>query len=75
MNKSLTNLALILVPLVGFTERPNILLLIAEDLSPRIEPYGDDLAKTPNLTKLGTKSIRYTSAFTTAGVCAPVEPH
>ena len=71
MNKSLTSLALILVPLVGLTERPNILLLIAEDLSPRIEPYGDDLAKTPNLTKLGTKSIRYTSAFTTAGVCAP----
>ena len=71
MNKSLTSLALILVPLVGFTERPNILLLIAEDLSPRIEPYGDNLAKTPNLTKLGTKSIRYTSAFTTAGVCAP----
>ena len=71
MNKSLTSLALILVPLVGFTERPNILLLIAEDLSPRIEPYGDDLAKTPNLTKLGTKSIRYTSTFTTAGVCAP----
>ena len=71
MNKSLTSLALILVPLVGLTERPNILLLIAEDLSPRIEPYGDDLAKTPNLTKLGTKSIRYTSTFTTAGVCAP----
>ena len=71
MNKSLTSLALILVPLVGLTERPNILLLVAEDLSPRIEPYGDDLAKTPNLTKLGTKSIRYTSTFTTAGVCAP----
>ena len=71
MNKSLTSLALILVPLVGLTERPNILLLIAEDLSPRIEPYGDNLAKTPNLTKLGTKSIRYTSTFTTAGVCAP----
>ena len=71
MNKSLTSLALILVPLVGLTERPNILLLVAEDLSPRIEPYGDDLAKTPNLTKLGTKSIRFTSTFTTAGVCAP----
>ena len=71
MNKSLTSLALILIPLVGLTERPNILLLVAEDLSSRIEPYGDDLAKTPNLTKLGSKSIRYTSTFTTAGVCAP----
>jgi len=71
MNKSLTSLVLILIPLVGLTDRPNILLLVAEDLSPRIEPYGDGLARTPNLTKLGSKSIRYTSTFTTAGVCAP----
>ena len=71
MNKLFTSLTLVLTPLVGITDRPNILLLVAEDLSPRIEPYGDNLANTPNLTKLGSKSIRYTNAFTTAGVCAP----
>ena len=71
MNKLFTSLILVMTPLVGITDRPNILLLVAEDLSPRIEPYGDHFANTPNLTKLGSKSIRYTNTFTTAGVCAP----
>ena len=52
-------------------QQPNILLLVAEDLSPRIGAFGDQLAKTPNLDSLAAKSITYTRAFTTAGVCAP----
>ena len=71
MHKLFTSLTLVLTPLVGIADRPNILLLVSEDLSPRIEPYGDNLANTPNLAELGSKSIRYTNAFTTAGVCAP----
>ena len=51
--------------------KPNILLLVAEDLSPRIGSYGDAVAKTPNLNALARSSIRFTQAFTTAGVCAP----
>jgi arylsulfatase A-like enzyme len=52
-------------------ERPNILLLVAEDLSPRIGAWGDEVARTPNLDQLATQSVRYTQVFTTAGVCAP----
>ncbi len=52
-------------------EQPNILLLVAEDLSPRIGAYGDDIARTPHLDKLAASGIRFTLAFTTAGVCAP----
>ena len=52
-------------------ERPNILLLVAEDLSPRIGAFGDSLAKTPNLDELAGQSIRFDQVFTTAGVCAP----
>ena len=33
-------------------ERPNILLLTAEDLSPRIAAFGDPVALTPNLDRL-----------------------
>ncbi|MDH3642621.1 MAG: sulfatase-like hydrolase/transferase, partial [Gammaproteobacteria bacterium] len=51
--------------------RPNILLLVAEDLSPRIGAYGDAVASTPNLDQLAQRSVRFTHAFTTAGVCAP----
>ena len=50
---------------------PNILLLVAEDLSPRIGAWGDEIASTPNIDALARQSVRYTQAFTAAGVCAP----
>lgn len=50
---------------------PNILILMAEDLSPRIGAYGDKIANTPNIDMLAKRSVRFTHAFTTAGVCAP----
>ena len=50
---------------------PNILLLVAEDLSPRIGAWGDEVASTPNIDALARQSVRYTRAFTAAGVCAP----
>jgi arylsulfatase A-like enzyme len=52
-------------------DRPNILLIMAEDLSPRIGAYGDKVARTPNIDRLASESVRYTNAHTTAGVCAP----
>lgn len=52
-------------------ERPNILLLVAEDLSPRIGAWGDTVADTPNLDALARRGVRFTNVFTTAGVCAP----
>ena len=52
-------------------KNPNILLLVAEDLSPRIGAFGDALALTPNIDKLAEQSVRYTNVFTAAGVCAP----
>ena len=51
--------------------RPNILLLMAEDMSPRVRAFGDRVAVTPNLDALAQQGVRYTQTFTTAGVCAP----
>ena len=51
--------------------QPHILLLVAEDLSPRIGAFGDDVARTPNLDELAREGVRFTNVFTTAGVCAP----
>ena len=53
------------------SEPPNILLLVAEDLSPRVGAFGDDLAHTPNIDALAKNGIRFNRVFTTAGVCAP----
>ena len=52
-------------------QQPNILLLVAEDLGPRLGSYGDPLAHTPNLDELADGGARFTQVFTTAGVCAP----
>lgn len=50
---------------------PNILWLVAEDLSPIIAPFGDDTVTTPNLDRLAAEGVRYTKVFSTSGVCAP----
>ncbi|PYR53640.1 MAG: hypothetical protein DMF91_28035 [Acidobacteria bacterium] len=51
--------------------RPNIIWISNEDMSPRLGAYGDSIARTPALDRFARESIRYTSAFTTAPVCAP----
>ena len=51
--------------------RPNIVWISNEDMSPHLGVYGDALARTPVLDRLAQESIRYTRAFTTAPVCAP----
>jgi len=53
------------------SKRPNILWLSCEDISPHLGCFGDEHAITPNLDQLATEGVRYTNAFTTAGVCAP----
>ena len=53
------------------TPRPNILLLMAEDMSSRVGAFGDTVAVTPNLDALARQGVRYTNTFTAAGVCAP----
>jgi len=40
-------------------------------MSPNLGCYGDTYAITPNLDKLARRGIRYTNAFSVAGVCAP----
>lgn len=52
-------------------DRPNILWLSCEDISPHLHCYGYELADTPHLDKLAREGTRYTHAFVTAGVCAP----
>lgn len=51
--------------------KPNIVWIVCEDMSPHLGCYGEKLVKTPNLDQLANEGVRYTNAFTTAGVCAP----
>jgi len=52
-------------------DRPNIVLIGAEDISPNLGCYGDPDAITPNLDKLAAQGARFTRCFTHAPVCAP----
>ena len=51
-------------------ERPNVLWLTCEDISPNLGCYGDDYAVTPNLDRLAEQGVRYTQAVGVTGVCA-----
>lgn len=52
-------------------DRPNILWLFCEDMSPDMGCYGDSYAVTPNLDQLAQEGLRYTNAFSVAAVCSP----
>lgn len=52
-------------------EKPNILWITAEDMSPALGAYGDTYATTPNLDAFAKESVRYTNAFAPAPVCSP----
>jgi len=50
---------------------PNILWIVAEDLSDYIPSFGDSTITTPHLSKLAAQGICYDKFFTPAAVCAP----
>lgn len=52
-------------------KKPNILWITCEDISPFIGAYGNTIVKTPNIDQLSREGVRYTNAYTTAGVCSP----
>ena len=55
----------------GTHQRPNILWIVAEDLSPVIPLFGDSTVVTPNISRLAAEGVRYTNVFSSSGVCAP----
>tara|TARA_R110001583_G_scaffold1520_1_gene11811 strand:- start:15243 stop:16700 length:1458 start_codon:yes stop_codon:yes gene_type:complete len=53
-------------------QRPNIILIIADDLSwDDIGAYGNTGVKTPHLDKLAKGGMRFDNAFLTASSCSP----
>ncbi|MBI5759046.1 MAG: sulfatase-like hydrolase/transferase [Planctomycetales bacterium] len=52
-------------------DRPNILWITCEDMSPNLGCFGDAYSMSPNIDRLAERGVRYTQAFSTSGVCAP----
>ena len=55
----------------GNVEKPNILWLVVEDLSPFIPSFGDSTVVTPNISRLAAEGVRFTNVYSSSGVCAP----
>jgi arylsulfatase A-like enzyme len=66
--------AFLLVPLHAAQEpakRPNILWLIAEDMSPHFGCYGGKSIQTPHVDQLAAAGVLFERAFVTAPICSP----
>ena len=64
--------ALLLAPHAFGEERPNMILIIADDLNwDDLGAYGNTGVKTPNLDKLAKGGMRFDNAFLTASSCSP----
>ena len=51
--------------------RPNVVMIVADDLGPTLGCYGDAMAKTPHLDRLAAEGARFTHAFCTTASCSP----
>jgi len=52
-------------------KRPNILWIIAEDMSQDLGCYGNKIVTTPNIDQLAAKGMKFNNVFTTGPACSP----
>ena len=64
--------ALIPVGALQAADRPNILWLVTEDnVATTVGPYGDPLARTPNINRIAAGGIVFDRCYSASAVCAP----
>ena len=57
---------------VGSAERPNIVLIYADDLGyGDVGCYGATAVRTPNIDQIANEGLRFTDAHSAAGTCTP----
>jgi arylsulfatase A-like enzyme len=64
-------LSLAYIQAADLPTKPNILWLIAEDMSPHFGCYGEKTIKTPNVDHLAADGLLFERAFVTAPICSP----
>ena len=58
--------------LLSAAERPNVLLILADDLAwSDLSCYGSTRCETPNLDRLASHGMRFTDAYAAAPLCSP----
>ena len=57
-------------PVASAADRPNILWISCEDISPSLGCYGDEYSTSPNIDGLAAQGVVFRRCFSHAGVCA-----
>lgn len=63
------------MPAAAAANRPNILLLLVDDLKPSFNAYGEASVHSPNLDRLAARGLRFDMAYCNQAVCAPSRNH
>lgn len=50
-------------------KRPNVLLILVDDLKPALSSYGDTNAISPNIDQLAARGVRFENAYANQAVC------
>ena len=72
---SFTPLTMFILPVITSAtismDRPNIVLITADDLGFQLGCYGDSEANTPRIDRLAAEGVRFTQAHVTQASCSP----
>ena len=65
-------LLLLLLPIEGQTQRPNIIYIMTDDMGyGDLSCYGQKNYATPNLDRLASQGVKFVNAYAAAPVCTP----
>jgi arylsulfatase A-like enzyme len=51
-------------------ERPNVLWIVVDDMSPNFSCYGETVIQTPHVDRLAAEGVRFTRSYATSPVCS-----
>ena len=63
-------LSLVVLSHAEAADRPNVLWIVVDDMSPNFSCYGETAIQTPHVDRLAAEGVRFTRAYATSPVCS-----